>query len=269
MSGALSRRPSDRGASAPDGAALLEVDGLRRSFGGVVAVADASFGVRAGSLTGLIGPNGAGKSTVLDMVAGTLTPTAGSIRFAGRDLAGLPPHRVGRMGLIRVFQRSTVFGRLTVLENLLVGEPTRAGETALAAIGPKRRWRQVEQQSVAKARELLARLDIAHLESEYAAEASGGQQRLIELARALMAEPRMLLLDEPLAGVSPPIAARIARHLEDLRDAGMTMLMVEHELAMVERLCDPVVVMANGRVVAEGTMAEVRARRDVVGAYLG
>ncbi len=247
---------------------LLTVRDARRAFGGVRAVESVSFEVRAGTITGLIGPNGAGKSTMLGIVAGAIRPSAGAITFDGRDITGLPTYRLARRGLVRTFQLSSEFARLTVLENLLVAAPGQRGESLWGALRGRRSWRRQEAESVEQARALLDRFALSDKEDEYAGNLSGGQKRLVELMRGLMGRPRLLLLDEPMAGVNPTLARRIAGYLEELRDGGLTMLMVEHELALVERLCDPVVVMAQGRVLSQGTMGELRGRREVVDAYL-
>jgi branched-chain amino acid transport system ATP-binding protein len=248
---------------------LLRVEDLRRSFGGVHAVDGISFGVRAGTITGLIGPNGAGKSTALGMVAGAIRPSGGSIVFDGHDVTGSPPMRVARKGLIRTFQISSEFQRLTVLENLLVAAPAHAGESLVGSllVGP-RAWRAQEQELVERARRLLARFEMQEKEDEYAGNLSGGQKRLLEIMRSLMANPKLLLLDEPMAGVNPTLARRIEGHLQELCDDGLTMLMVEHELGVVERLCDHVIVMAQGKVISEGPMEIIRKNKEVLSAYL-
>jgi len=248
--------------------ALLEVRNLHRQFGGVRAVNGASFAVPPGRITGLIGPNGAGKSTALNIIAGALRPDSGTVLYRGKDITGLPPYKVARHGIIRTFQVSSEFAALTVLENLLVALPAQRGEKLWQAALGKRYWKAQERANVERARELLARFDMSAKEDEYAGNLSGGQKRLLELMRGLMAEPALLLLDEPMAGVSRPLARRIEQHLLELVAEGLTMLMIEHELAVVERLCDPVVVMAQGRVISQGTMADVRADQEVLDAYL-
>jgi branched-chain amino acid transport system permease protein len=247
---------------------LLTVTDLHRQFGGVHAVNGASFQVPPGQITGLIGPNGAGKSTALNVIAGALKPTAGKISYRGQDITGLTAYKVARHGITRTFQISSEFARLTVLENLLVAAPGQRGEALWQAALGKRYWRPYERKMVQRARELLARFDMSAKEDEYAGNLSGGQKRLLELMRGLMSDPALLLLDEPMAGVNPSLARRIEQHLLDLRSEGLTMLMIEHELAVVERLCDPVIVMAQGRVISQGTMAEVRTDREVLDAYL-
>jgi ABC-type branched-subunit amino acid transport system ATPase component len=253
--------------SRPAGA-LLDVRDLHRQFGGVRAVNGASFAVPPGQITGLIGPNGAGKSTVLNIVAGALRPDSGTVSYRGKDVTGLPSYKIARHGVIRTFQVSSEFAAMTVLENLLVARPAPRGERLWQAALGKRYWKGEERANVERARTLLARFDMSAKEDEYAGNLSGGQKRLLELMRGLMAEPALLLLDEPMAGVSRPLARRIEQHLLELVGEGLTMLMIEHELAVVERLCDPVVVMAQGRVISQGTMANVRADQEVLDAYL-
>jgi neutral amino acid transport system ATP-binding protein len=247
---------------------LLEVRDLRREFGGVHAVSSASFTVPAGKITGLIGPNGAGKSTVLNMIAGALRPNAGTVSYRGQDITGLPAYKVARRGIIRSFQFSSEFSGLTVLENLLVAAPAQRGEALWQAALGKRYWRPREWESVQRARQLLARFEMSGKEDEPAGNLSGGQKRLLEIMRGLMANPALLLLDEPMAGVNPSLARRIEQHLLELRAEGLTMLMIEHELAVVERVCEPVIVMAQGRVISQGTMADVRSDQEVLDAYL-
>jgi len=248
--------------------AIVEVTGLRVEFGGVHAVDGAAFAVAPGTVTGLIGPNGAGKSTVIKLIAGALRPAGGQVRYDGRDITGLPAYQVARRGLIRTFQLSSEFARLTVMENLLVAAPGQRGSTLLGALRGKRSWRGQQEELAGRARQFLAEFGMTRTADQYAGELSGGQKRLVEIMRALMAAPRVLLLDEPLAGVSPSLRASITDHLVRLRDGGLTMLMVEHELAAVERCCDSVIVMAQGKVLAEGTMRQIRANKEVVDAYL-
>jgi ABC-type branched-subunit amino acid transport system ATPase component len=187
--------------------------------------------------------------------------------FDGSHIEGKPPYQLARQGLVRTFQIAGVFDRLTVLENLLVGRPMR-GESLRGALLGKRYWREEQAAAVGRGRDLLRRFELAEKQDEYAGNLSGGQKRLLEIARALMARPRLLLLDEPMAGVNPVLVRRIEEYLRELSAEGLTMLMVEHSLPVVERLCDPVVVMAQGRTVSTGTMAELRSRREVLDAYL-
>jgi len=248
---------------------LLAVRDIRKSFGGVHAVDGVSLSVPQGSTTGLIGPNGAGKSTALGVIAGALRADGGTVEFDGDDISGLPPMNRARRGLIRTFQTSSPFSRLTVLENLLVAAQNNPGETLLGAVLlGKRSWRRHERELVDRARELMAQFEMTDKEDEWAGNLSGGQKRLLEIMRGLMARPKLLLLDEPMAGVNPTLARGIEGHLERLRHDGLTMLMIEHELGVVERLCDRVIVMAQGKVISEGTMESLRTEQEVLDAYL-
>jgi ABC-type branched-subunit amino acid transport system ATPase component len=245
------------GQPAPGNRPLLVSQHVSRHFEGVRAVEDVSIDVLPGRITGLIGPNGAGKSTFLAVLAGTLPVSSGAIIFDGDDVTGWPAYRRARRGLVRTFQLPSEFAQLTVLENLLRG----------ALLG-KRYWKADEDRLVEQARVLLDRFRMSAKESDYASSLSGGQKRLVEIMRALMLQPRLLLLDEPMSGVHPSIIGQIADYCEALRDEGLTILMVEHELHMIERMCNPVVVMAQGSVIGQGTMAALRQQREIVDAYL-
>jgi branched-chain amino acid transport system permease protein len=247
---------------------LLAVRDIRRDFGGLKAVDGASFDAMSGRITGLIGPNGAGKSTLMGMVAGAIKPASGTVTFEGNDVTGLPSHKIARRGIIRTFQLSAEFSKLTVLENLLVAAPAQKGESLLGAELGRAYWGRDEAALVDVARDVLARFGMTPKENEPAGNLSGGQKRLLEIMRALMSKPKMLLLDEPFAGVNPTLAREIEQYLLDLRAEGLSMIMVEHELSVVERLCDPVVVMAQGKVIAEGSMGDVGSRQEVLDAYL-
>jgi len=270
-------QPSAEGERARGGASIagpsesagivLEAVGVSRDFGGVHAVRDVSFAVRRGTLTGLIGPNGAGKSTLLAMLAGTLPVSSGKVLYLGGDVTSLAAFRRARMGLVRTFQLASEFKRLTVMENLL--SPVRSrGDSFRGSLAGRRYWRADEDAAVARAFAWLERFGLSDYANDYAGDLSGGQRRLVEIMRALMAQPQMMLLDEPMAGVHPRLARRIGNELVALCAEGMTILMVEHELAIMDEFCDPVVVMAEGAVLAEGTMAQLRGRQEVVEAYL-
>ncbi|HEY6278859.1 MAG TPA: ATP-binding cassette domain-containing protein [Streptosporangiaceae bacterium] len=254
----------------PDGVGdvVLAARGVSRDYGGVKAVHDVSFEVRKGTLTGLIGPNGAGKSTLLAMLAGTLPVSAGTVSYLGQDVTSLPAFRRARMGLVRTFQLASEFKRLTVMENLLSAVPSNRGDSLRGAVLGRRYWRSDESAAIARAEQILERFGLEKFANEYAGDLSGGQRRLVEIMRALMTDPGMLLLDEPMAGVHPDLARRIGERLTTLCEEGMTILMVEHELAIMDEFCDPVVVMAEGSILAEGTMTQLRARTEVVEAYL-
>jgi branched-chain amino acid transport system permease protein len=247
---------------------VLQAVDVTREFGGWQAVTGVSFAIRRGTVTGLIGPNGAGKSTTLAMLAGTLPVTSGQILYQGQDVTHLPAYRRARLGLVRTFQLASEFKRLTVLENLLSAVPDNRGDSFRGALAGRRYWRDDEAAAIARAQPLLTRFGLEAHANSYAGDLSGGQRRLVEIMRALMTQPQVLLLDEPMAGVHPNLARRIGGQLTALAEEGLTVLMVEHELAIMDEFCDPVVAMAEGAVLAEGTMAELRTRSEVVEAYL-
>jgi len=246
--------------------ASLAVDGVVRAFGGVRAVDGATLAVDRGSITGLIGPNGAGKSTLFNCVSGFLRPQAGCVLLDGRRIDRRPTHRIARAGLVRTFQTPRALTRMTVLENVVVAALRHPGEHLWRAPAGRRR----EQEAQARAAELLELVRLDGHADALAGTLSGGQRKLLELVRALMAEPRILLLDEPMAGVSPGLRVDLLEHILELRARdGITLLIVEHDLDFVMRACDRVIVMNNGRVIAQGTPDEVRRDQQVVDAYLG
>lgn len=247
---------------------LLELTDLTKSYGGVTAVNRVSMFVDEATITGLIGPNGAGKSTVLSLIAGTERPTSGSIALAGNTISGLPSHQIARLGVVRTFQTASVFGHMTVLENLVFGFYPQHGENPWRALFGRRAWRRQETDFAAQGREVLARFALGDLEDAYGEELSGGQRRIVEILRALMAHPRLLLLDEPMAGVHPAMRLRIEELLQEVQSLGTTILMVEHELDVLERVADSVIVMTQGNVMLRGTMHEIRQNKDVQRAYL-
>ncbi|HEY3903341.1 MAG TPA: branched-chain amino acid ABC transporter ATP-binding protein/permease [Streptosporangiaceae bacterium] len=257
-----------RPAAAAESEVLLAAEGVSKDFGGVHAVAGVSLSVARGTMTGLIGPNGAGKSTLLSLLAGTEKVSAGRISYAGQDITALPAYRRARLGLVRTFQLASEFKRLTVTENLLSAVPGHRGDSFTGALLGRRYWRGDETAAIDRAQALIEEFGLSAQANDYAGELSGGQRRLVEIMRALMTEPDLLLLDEPMAGVHPELARRIGRALAGLSQQGLTILMVEHELAIMDEFCDPVIVMAEGRVLAEGTMAQLRDRSEVVEAYL-
>ena len=248
--------------------ALMAVKNLRKNFGGVHAVDDVSFTAERGQVTGLIGPNGAGKSTALGMIAGSVRRTSGQVLLDGVDIAGLPSYQVARRGVGRTFQLSSEFPQLTVLENMLTAVQGSRGDTLRSALLGKRYWRSEEDANLRRAAELMERFSMTSKANELAVTLSGGQRRLLEIMRALMPRPRLLLLDEPMAGVNPALSRQIEEYLLELKSDGLSMLMVEHEMAVVERLCDHVVVMAQGKVLSDGTLTEIRSDRRVLDAYL-
>jgi ABC-type branched-subunit amino acid transport system ATPase component/ABC-type branched-subunit amino acid transport system permease subunit len=262
-------RPRDaKAAPAVDGAALRVTD-LKKAFGGVKAVDGATFSVRDGSLTGLIGPNGAGKSTVISLLSGFESPDSGTIEFEGRRIDGMSAHAISRLGLMRSFQTPREWGGLTVMENMLLSTPVAGRDAVWRGLFTPRRLRAAELADRAQARELLDVVGLLKLKDEPAGNLSGGQKRLLEFARLAAASPQLVLLDEPQAGVNPVLRGRMAELIRAMAASGVTVLMVEHNLPFLESLCDHVIVMAVGRVIAAGSMAELRANRDVVDAYLG
>jgi branched-chain amino acid transport system ATP-binding protein len=254
---------------APADGPLLQVEGVHKSFGGVHAVRDCTFSVATGSITGLIGPNGAGKSTLINVVSGFHKPDSGVIRFGGQQIQGLPMYRISRLGLMRTFQTPREWPGLTVMENMLLAAPPRGRDALWRAYLQPGKLRAAENADRVRARELLSDFNLLDLRDELAGNLSGGQKRLLEFARIAFAQPRMVLLDEPQSGVNPVLADRMIEAIERLNAGGITVLMIEHNLGFVERLCPQVFVMALGTCIAGGSMAELRAHAGVLDAYLG
>jgi len=248
---------------------LLEVRGVSKSFGGVHAVNDCSFVVRRGSLTGLIGPNGAGKSTTVELISGFQPADSGKIVFDGKEIQRLPAHAVSRLGLIRTFQTPREWKHLTTLENVLIAAPDHSRERLWRSLFARRGLAAAEAADRARARDLLEEFGLFNVRNELAGNLSGGQKRLLEFARIAMARPRMVLLDEPQSGVNPVLGERMGDAIKAMVADGITVLMVEHHLNFVERVCDIVHVMSLGQCIATGTMAELRMDTTVIDAYLG
>lgn len=248
---------------------ILNVEHVSHAFGGVNAVDDCTLSVPAGKITALIGPNGAGKSTLINVVSGFYPLQQGRIVFADTDTSRWAPYRIARQGLIRTFQISRDYGGMTVLENMMVPPQSQAGESLWNALFRPALVAADEKRHLAKALDMLNTFGLYEKREDYARNLSGGQKRLLEMARALMADPKLLLLDEPMAGVNPALAERLAQHIVDLSKTGITFLMVEHNLGIVDQICELAIVMANGRPLATGSMAELRANEEVVHAYLG
>lgn len=249
--------------------AILSLHGVSRSFGDFKAVDDVSLKIREGSITGLIGPNGAGKSTLFNVVAGELSPSTGSVDFLGTNVSKLPPDQRFALGLGRTFQIPRPFGRMSVLENVMLAPMNQKGETLLGAVFGKNRIRIQEDAIRRKALEVLEFLTLRHVADQPAAKISGGQMKLLELARVLMGDPKLILLDEPAAGVNPALTEVLIKKIEELNRSGKTFLIIEHDMDFVMRHCDPVIAMAEGRVVFEGTSAEAQSNPILLDAYLG
>jgi len=249
---------------------MIQVKNIVKRFGGIRAVDGCSLEVAKGSVTGLIGPNGAGKSTLFNIIAGMLTPDAGTITLDGQDVTGWPAHRLFREGLARTFQIAHEFGRMTVLENLLAVPAGQSGENLLRAWFNGSRVAAEEAAIRRRAEQVLAELRLDHVAHELAGNLSGGQKKLVELARTMMWQPKVVLLDEIGAGVNRTLLSGIAGEIERLnRDHGYTFFVIEHDMDLIARLCDPVIVMAEGRVLTQGSMAEIRCNEQVIEAYLG
>ena len=250
--------------------ALLEVRDVVRTFGGLRAVDDASLDVEAGSVTALIGPNGAGKSTLFNVISGFLGAERGTVQFEGRRIERSPPHRIAQRGLVRTFQVPRTLTRMSVVDNVLVAATHHPGEQLNGLVSRPGRVRERERRARKRAAELLELFRLEGHANDYAGVLSGGQRKLLDFARVLMAEPRLVLLDEPMAGVNPTLGRQLVEHVLRLRaEQGMTFLFVEHDLDIVMEASDRVIVMNEGRVIASGTPDEVRGDQRVVDAYLG
>jgi branched-chain amino acid transport system ATP-binding protein len=263
---ALETVPAAPGAPKPD--PILLADKIQKNFGGVVAVDVEHMEVQRGSITALIGPNGAGKTTLFNLLTGFDTPDTGEWRFDGRSMEKIVAHKTASMGMIRTFQLTKSLTKMSVIENMKLGATHQVGEKWWNGLLPFR-WRKQEQIIEQRADELLKRFKLDHMRGEYAGTLSGGQRKLLEMARALMTNPRLVMLDEPMAGVNPALKQSLLEHIRGLRDDGMTVLFVEHDMDMVNDVSDWVIVMAEGRVIAEGTPAQISSNPAVIEAYLG
>lgn len=263
---ALAAVPHEPGAPKPD--PILVADDVTRRFGGMTAVDVGHLEVQRGAITALIGPNGAGKTTLFNLLTGFDQPNTGRWSFEGRSLGGVPAAKVARAGMVRTFQLTKALSRMTVMENMRLGASDQPGESLLQALVPAV-WRPREREITAKAEELLDRFRLLDKKDDFAGSLSGGQRKLLEMARALMSDPTMVMLDEPMAGVNPALTQSLLGHIQGLRDTGTTVLFVEHDMHMVRHISDWVAVMAEGRLVAEGPPASVMANPAVVDAYLG
>jgi len=254
------------GARKPD--PILTADNIRREFGGIVAVDVDHFEVQKGSITALIGPNGAGKTTFFNLLTGFDQPNSGQWNFNGKEMNGVASHRTAALGMVRTFQLTKSLTKLSVMENMRLGATDQKGEKwwngLFAAV-----WKGQEAEITRRADELLTRFKMDHMRDEYAGSLSGGQRKLLEMARALMTNPTLVMLDEPMAGVNPALKQSLNQHIRGLRDDGMTVLFVEHDMDMVHDISDWVIVMAEGRIIAEGTPDDISSNPAVIDAYLG
>ena len=247
---------------------IIVADHIKRSFGGLTAVDVEHLEIPRGAITALIGPNGAGKTTLFNLLTGFDKPDTGEWTFDGQGISGIPAYKVARKGQVRTFQLTKALGLLTVLDNMKLGAKGQGGESLARALFPWL-WRKQEVEIEARAIELLTRFTLDSKKDDYAASLSGGQRKLLEMARALMSQPSLVMLDEPMAGVNPALTQSLLDHILNLKTEGMTVLFVEHDMHMVRHIADWVVVMAEGRVVAEGDPHEVMANPAVIDAYLG
>ncbi len=247
---------------------ILHAVGIQRHFGGIRAVDVEQLDVQRGSITALIGPNGAGKTTLFNVLTGFDPPDAGKWQFDGKDMSHVSAHNMATQGMVRTFQLTKSLTKLSVIENMKLGATDQIGERWWNAILPIR-WKIQESLIEHRADALLTRFNMDHMRNEYAGTLSGGQRKLLEMARALMTNPRLVMLDEPMAGVNPALKQSLNDHIRGLRDEGMTILFVEHDMDMVHDLSDWVVVMSEGRIIAEGTPEQISENSSVIEAYLG
>ena len=264
--GTMAGVPAEPGVPKPD--PILVVDQVRRSFGGLVAVDVAHLEIQRGVITALIGPNGAGKTTLFNLLTGFDTPQRGSWSFDGHAIAGNPSYRVARRGMVRTFQLTKALARLTVIDNMKLGATSQRGERFLMSLVPPL-WSSQEKIIERRADELLKRFTLLDKRTDFAGELSGGQRKLLEMARALMVQPSLVMLDEPMAGVNPALVQSLLHHVTSLRDDGMSVIFVEHDMDVVMNISDWVVVMAEGRIIAEGPPRSITSNADVIEAYLG
>ncbi|MFC7234820.1 ABC transporter ATP-binding protein [Halosegnis marinus] len=250
--------------------AVLRVEGLRKTFGGLVATDDASFAVERGTITGLIGPNGAGKSTIFNLVSGFYEPDGGTVTVNGTDVTGAAPHEVAAEGLVRTFQTPRKLEGMTVREAMLVGPRNQPGESFVKLFTDPEGVRAAETANIEDAHAMLERFEIGHLATQPATDLSGGQMKLVELARAMLTEPDLLMLDEPVAGVNPTLANTLREHVRRLNEEeDVTLCIIEHDMEFIMNLADPIIVLDQGSVLVEGSPDAVRADDRVIDAYLG
>jgi branched-chain amino acid transport system ATP-binding protein len=254
------------GVAKPD--PILMADGIRKSFGGLLAVDVDHLEVQRGTITALIGPNGAGKTTFFNLLTGFDKPDAGHASFEGHSIDGASPHVLAKKGMVRTFQLTKSLTKLSVMENMKLGAKHQAGESMWRSLVPGL-WTAQEREIERRADELLRRFKLDHMRDEYAGTLSGGQRKLLEMARALMSEPTLIMLDEPMAGVNPALTQSLLEHVKELREEGISVVFVEHDMDVVRDISDWVVVMGEGAVIAEGTSESIGNNQVVIDAYLG
>ncbi|SEO72100.1 branched-chain amino acid transport system ATP-binding protein [Halogranum amylolyticum] len=249
----------------------LRVRNLRKTFSGITAVDDTSFEIEEGKITGLIGPNGAGKSTTFNLITGFLTPDSGTVELYGEDVTGMRPYKIADRGMVRTFQIARELSEMTVLENMMLAPKHQRGEALWRSVlpGARSQVERDEAEVLERAWEMLEFFDIDHLAEEYAGNLSGGQRKLLEMARALMTDPDILLLDEPFAGVNPSLEEKLIEHIHELREQGYTFLLVEHDIDLIMNNCSRVLVLHQGRLLADGPPAAIKSDERVIEAYLG
>lgn len=266
IAGVFDSVAEEPGSPKPD--PVLTADGVRRVFGGLVAVDVTHLEIQRGAVTALIGPNGAGKTTFFNLLCGFDRSDSGTTTYDGQPIAGIEPHVLARRGIVRTFQLTKVLGKLTVLENMMLGAPQQAGEKVLVSLVP-RLWRSQEDEVRDKALRILDEFNMIHMKDEFAGALSGGQRKLLEMARSLMADPKVIMLDEPMAGVNPALTQSLLGHVKRMRSMGITVVFVEHDMDVVREISDWVVVMAEGVLIAEGKPSSIGQNQRVVDAYLG
>ena len=248
---------------------LIEVNNLKKTFGGLTAVDIKELGFNKGELTSIIGPNGAGKTTFFDLISGFQNSDNGDIHLKDKDISNFQPFKIARMGMVRTFQLTKVFDRMTVLENLLFSGSEVSNDSLFKSVIKTKSQRKYEENLKEKAKNIMKDLNILHMADSYARELSGGQKKLLELARSIINEPEILLLDEPLAGVNPKLAEDILSLIKKLSNEGITILMVEHNIEAVMKISERIVVLAEGSLIADGNPNEIRTNKHVIEAYLG
>lgn len=247
---------------------ILKAHGVRRTFGGLVAVDVEHLEIQRGAVTALIGPNGAGKTTFFNLLCGFDKPDAGETFYDGSDIGGVQPHQLARQGMVRTFQLTKVLGRMSVLQNMMLGAGQQTGENVFKSLFPKM-WKGQEDEVRERALRTLDEFNMLHMKDEFAGALSGGQRKLLEMARSLMAEPKVIMLDEPMAGVNPALTQSLLGHVKRMRAMGISVVFVEHDMDVVREISDWVVVMAEGSVIAEGRSASIGSNERVIEAYLG